>query len=244
MTYHDNSNPYAASNRPRPLIELIPDNHDDIDASDEEDSFYGKDDDFLLPKNLHHKIDRLPRRVKRYSAIGLAGAFVFLLSWWTIFGPRYAAYKHEYRLMDEPPEMVYGSNARHSFKDLIQVSDLGVEYLPTKGKRLVFVGDVHGCRKELEHLLKKVDFKHKHDHLILTGDMVSKGRNNLHCRRRQVLIIIVQAPTPRASSSSSKTLAHPVSAATGKTSSSSPSPKPNGTTPPPPPPPPTTSPST
>jgi len=180
MTYYDN--PYAhASKRTTPLIHLIPDNHDDLDASDEEEGFYGKDEDFLIPKTIHNKIDRLPRRVKRYSVVGLAGAFVFLICWWRVFGPRYAAYKHELRLMDEPPLMAYGSNARHDFKDMIQVSDLDVQHLPSKGKRLVFVGDVHGCRKELEHLLKKVNFKHKHDHLILTGDMVSKGKDVIYC---------------------------------------------------------------
>jgi hypothetical protein len=49
------------------------------------------------------------------------------------------------------------------------------QHLPKKGHRLVFVGDVHGCREELEHLLKKTNFDKKHDHLVLTGDMIAKG---------------------------------------------------------------------
>ncbi len=45
-----------------------------------------------------------------------------------------------------------------------------------KGKRrLVFVGDIHGCKEELLHLLSKVDFDPTTDHLIATGDVVSKG---------------------------------------------------------------------
>jgi len=173
MTYYDD-NPYAPKSR-TPLLDLIPDHNDDLYASDEEDSFYGKEDDFLISKKWQHRIDRLPRRVKRYSFAGIVVTFVFLISWWTIFGPRYAAYRHELNLMNEAPEMAYGANAHPNFKDMIQVKDMDEQHLPKKGKRLVFVGDVHGCRKELEHLLKKVDFKHKHDHLILTGDMVSKG---------------------------------------------------------------------
>jgi hypothetical protein len=37
------------------------------------------------------------------------------------------------------------------------------------------VGDVHGCKKELEHLMRKVEFVRGRDHLILTGDIIAKG---------------------------------------------------------------------
>lgn len=37
------------------------------------------------------------------------------------------------------------------------------------------VGDVHGMKKSLLELLEKIDFDSKHDHLILAGDMISKG---------------------------------------------------------------------
>ncbi|EXJ69770.1 uncharacterized protein A1O5_06841 [Cladophialophora psammophila CBS 110553] len=49
----------------------------------------------------------------------------------------------------------------------------------SKKKRLVFVGDIHGCRKELEALLKKVHFHPSTDHLISVGDIVSKGPDSL-----------------------------------------------------------------
>ena len=77
--------------------------------------------------------------------------------------------------MDTTPAMSYGNNARPEFKGMIQVRDMDQQHLPKKHSRLVFVGDVHGCRDELEHLLKKIDFNHKHDHLVLTGDMIAKG---------------------------------------------------------------------
>ncbi|KAF2821506.1 Metallo-dependent phosphatase [Ophiobolus disseminans] len=173
MTYYADK-PYAFKSR-TPLIDLIPDHHDDLDASDEEDSFYGKEDDFLIPARWQQRIDRLPRRIKRFFVAGFAFAFLFLVSWWAYLGPQYAAYRHELKLMNEAPGMAFGSNAHPGFKDMIQLKKMDEHYLPKKGKRLVFVGDVHGCRKELEHLMKKVDFRHKHDHLILTGDMISKG---------------------------------------------------------------------
>jgi hypothetical protein len=175
MTYY-RDDPYAPKT-PTPLIDLIPDIREDLDVSDEEDSFYGKEDDFLVSKNWHDNIDRLPRRIKRYFCIGFAIAVIFLISWWTHFGPRAAANRQELADMDATPEMSYGSSVRPNFKGMIQVSDMDEEHLPKKGKRLVFVGDVHGCREELEHLLKKVDFNHKHDHLVLTGDMIAKGMN-------------------------------------------------------------------
>lgn len=50
---------------------------------------------------------------------------------------------------------------------------------PEGKRRLVFVGDIHGCKKELLHLLEKVGFNAKKDHLIATGDTVSKGPDNV-----------------------------------------------------------------
>jgi hypothetical protein len=64
--------------------------------------------------------------------------------------------------------------------DLIRVQDLPSTYLPETGKhrssgKLVVVGDVHGMKESLLELLQKADFDEKHDHLILAGDMISKG---------------------------------------------------------------------
>lgn len=48
---------------------------------------------------------------------------------------------------------------------------------PKPSRRLILVGDVHGALDELKALLEKVDFDpgNHADHLVLTGDMVSKG---------------------------------------------------------------------
>lgn len=65
-------------------------------------------------------------------------------------------------------------------KNMVKLMDLPPSYLPQVGKhnpkeRLIVVGDVHGMRESLEELLHKVKFDKKHDHLILAGDMISKG---------------------------------------------------------------------
>ena len=79
-----------------------------------------------------------------------------------------------------PDDKQYGVNARPGFKDMIQLLDLPSNYLPEIGKnkhpgRLVVVGDVHGMKEALMDLLDKVKFDDKHDHLILAGDLISKG---------------------------------------------------------------------
>jgi hypothetical protein len=74
----------------------------------------------------------------------------------------------------------YGENAQPPFAEMIHVQDLPSNLLPETGKhrsagRLVIVGDVHGMKTALEALLKKIGFVKEEDHLILAGDMISKG---------------------------------------------------------------------
>ena len=64
---------------------------------------------------------------------------------------------------------------RPEFEGMIQLKTLDKKHLPVENKRLVVIGDVHGCRKELEALLEKVKFDMDNDHLILTGDIINKG---------------------------------------------------------------------
>ncbi|KAL2424408.1 hypothetical protein ABEF95_010196 [Exophiala dermatitidis] len=79
---------------------------------------------------------------------------------------------------------VFGANARPQFTDMVHLQDLDPSLVPgslnekgelSKKKRLVFIGDIHGCREELEELLQKIKFNPTTDHLIATGDIVNKG---------------------------------------------------------------------
>lgn len=80
---------------------------------------------------------------------------------------------------------LFGSNLRPTFPNMIQVKDLDPKYIPraTAPKhptadnvnRLIFVGDVHGCLDELKALLERVNFNAETDHLISTGDLITKG---------------------------------------------------------------------
>lgn len=66
----------------------------------------------------------------------------------------------------------------------VRIQELDSRYLPggvkdSAGKRrLVFVGDIHGCARELKKLLKKVEFDEQLDHLVHVGDVISKGPDN------------------------------------------------------------------
>ncbi|KAL3422390.1 ser thr protein phosphatase family [Phlyctema vagabunda] len=80
---------------------------------------------------------------------------------------------------EQIPEQYIGA-ATPAFADMTQLMDLPASYVPETGKhrkdgRLVIVGDVHGMKESLEKLLKKIKFDKKHDHLVLAGDMISKG---------------------------------------------------------------------
>ncbi|KIX09259.1 uncharacterized protein Z518_00338 [Rhinocladiella mackenziei CBS 650.93] len=84
---------------------------------------------------------------------------------------------------------VFGTNVRPPFPGMIHIQSLDPDLLPQSSKkpggrtfhkkRLIFIGDIHGCREELESLLKKVQFDPRTDHLIAVGDVVSKGPDSL-----------------------------------------------------------------
>src|SRR4051812_27873593 len=45
----------------------------------------------------------------------------------------------------------------------------------TNNKRLVIIGDTHGRLTALRSLLDKISFNNRTDHLILAGDLLTKG---------------------------------------------------------------------
>ncbi|KAI9684787.1 MAG: hypothetical protein M1829_000162 [Trizodia sp. TS-e1964] len=80
-------------------------------------------------------------------------------------------------------ENIFALNHKPKFSDMIQVMTMDSSLLPNsqrqkhgnRKRRLLLVGDVHGCRNELIALLDKISFSPQYDHLVLTGDMISKG---------------------------------------------------------------------
>ena len=84
---------------------------------------------------------------------------------------------------------VFGTNTRPFFQDMVYIDQLDQNHLPdprasrhsnpADGQRLIFVGDIHGCNKELKALMEKLHFDPAKDHLVTTGDMIAKGPHSL-----------------------------------------------------------------
>jgi hypothetical protein len=106
------------------------------------------------------------------------------LGTWAAYTRYYRPHMEELALTESVMDGPVGAYAAHSqpeFPDMVLVQTLDQSLAPTSGEqkdrngRLVIVGDVHGMKDELVKLLDKVQFDRETDHLILTGDMISKG---------------------------------------------------------------------
>ncbi|KAL1971020.1 hypothetical protein VTN77DRAFT_2854 [Rasamsonia byssochlamydoides] len=121
-------------------------------------------------------------KFRRYLTMYVILLSVFWAGWKGILKPRLDEHAALIKSLDiESQQKVggwFGSNARPPLADIIQTRTLDPSLLPREGngRRLVIVGDVHGCKDELDKLLKKVSFDTSAgDHLIFTGDMINKG---------------------------------------------------------------------
>ena len=47
------------------------------------------------------------------------------------------------------------------------------------GQRVLVISDIHGCRALLVRLLKKLDYRPGTDALVLAGDLLTKGEENM-----------------------------------------------------------------
>ncbi|KAE8551849.1 hypothetical protein EYB25_005739 [Talaromyces marneffei] len=126
--------------------------------------------------------------VKR-SLLGSAASLMLLYMAWEFYMLQPSSLE-EYPVIFEPLNMeILGSlsdwempNRRPEFSDLPAMKTLDPAFLPDyeqsffsfRRRRLVFIGDVHGCFDELEELLRKISLTRR-DHLIFTGDMINKG---------------------------------------------------------------------
>jgi len=109
---------------------------------------------------------------------------LLVLGTWAVFTQYYRPRMEQLALTKSVMKGPVGAYAAHSqpeFTDMVLVQMLDQSLVPTSGiqkdrnSRLVIVGDVHGMKNELVKLLDKVQFNRNTDHLILAGDMISKG---------------------------------------------------------------------
>lgn len=172
----------------RPLIDFVTNDwrtdsryQEDIYASDEYESLYRREeDDYWVHPRWKNMISyqRVPRKVQRYLLIYVALLIATWVSWTWFIRPDWEKNKELESQLNAKPTSVFGSNMRPEFSDMTQVKTLDSALLPSEHQlmqRLVVVGDVHGCKEELQKLLEKVSFRSATDHLILTGDIIDKG---------------------------------------------------------------------
>ncbi|KFH42058.1 Serine/threonine-protein phosphatase-like protein [Hapsidospora chrysogenum ATCC 11550] len=73
--------------------------------------------------------------------------------------------------------MVYGEYNRPALDGITLVDALPDEYIPTweNRRRLIIIGDIHGMDTPLDTILGEIPYDEERDHIISTGDMISKG---------------------------------------------------------------------
>ncbi|KAI5291376.1 hypothetical protein KEM52_000191 [Ascosphaera acerosa] len=168
-----------------------------------------------------HRLRQLigsPRRLFRLRTLiyllTLAAVYVV----WSRVAASYAEYREEHAILQSLDYRNrgragwFGANKVPTFEDFVFLKQLDAEFVPSStppaagkrtSKRLVIVGDVHGCFEELQQLLNRIDFTPPsyfsspssssassssskalsvpsdsdipHDHLIFTGGLIAGG---------------------------------------------------------------------
>ncbi|EQL33003.1 hypothetical protein BDFG_04901 [Blastomyces dermatitidis ATCC 26199] len=125
-------------------------------------------------------------RFRRYIIVYVILVWIFLGSWVRLISPRLKEHEELSRALDVNARDSnlgwFGSNALPKFDDLVYLRLLDPALRPSENadsaqkRRLIVIGDVHGCLDELESLLQKAEFDPKNgDHLIFTGNLIAKG---------------------------------------------------------------------
>ncbi|KAF1822275.1 Metallo-dependent phosphatase [Dissoconium aciculare CBS 342.82] len=136
------------------------------------------EDDASFPNATYRLVTshRFRRLVILVATIALALGF----TWKEYIGPQIHRQQDLLAFMS-PNNGTYGIAQGGHDKDLVKIMHLdpslipGGQSDPEGRRRLIFIGDVHGCRQELQHVLRKSNFNEETDQLILVGDVVSKG---------------------------------------------------------------------
>ncbi|KAL2809588.1 Metallo-dependent phosphatase-like protein [Aspergillus granulosus] len=127
-------------------------------------------------------------RFRRYVVVYLSLVVACWLGWQYFLHPRLEENSALLHSLDPKQKSKvggwFGASATPQLDEVIQMKELDKALLPATvvpeegyeaERRLIVIGDVHGCKSELEQLLDQVAFDAKHDHLIFTGDLIEKG---------------------------------------------------------------------
>lgn len=182
----------------QPLLSQIPGQHFDEkgyqgyhDFDDGDDTDYDEEDEPGCCDTKHERscVNRVGAHVRSRRAAKLfafflgIGLVIFACLHWVVY-PALVDLEMQGGFVQNGEEQLEtigaarGGDFQHG---TIKIQDLDERYIPggdndPQGeRRLIFVGDIHGCKEELLKLLEKVDFNPSLDHLIATGDTINKG---------------------------------------------------------------------
>lgn len=125
------------------------------------------------------------RRFRRMMLFFLLFCAALFWVWKAYLRPRFQAeWGFQEGFLHQTINGTYGIAQAGDF-DGVRIKDLPPALVPggrvdQEGKRrLVFIGDIHGCKVELVKLLEELSYNGKTDHLITVGDVVSKGPDSI-----------------------------------------------------------------
>ncbi|KAL4913948.1 Metallo-dependent phosphatase-like protein [Aspergillus aurantiobrunneus] len=113
-------------------------------------------------------------RFRRYAIVYLGLLVLCFLGWQFVLHPRSTNNSAIMTSSDSNQKVKVGE-----LDPALLPASLAPEDDRSSGRRLIFIGDVHGCKPELERLLDEVSFDKARDHLIFVGDLITKGPDSL-----------------------------------------------------------------
>ncbi|GAB7360215.1 hypothetical protein MBLNU230_g7976t1 [Neophaeotheca triangularis] len=152
-----------------------------LDQEEREYGFCDLEDETSMPNVVYRKT--LGNRRFRMVAVYVLAIFATLFWVWRTFCASPVGLVGGTR-GDNADGMFDVARKHHHYRGYDRIRDIDPALIPggkadSEGKRrLIFVGDIHGCKEELLRLMDKINFDSSRDHLVATGDVVTKGPDN------------------------------------------------------------------
>ena len=147
----------------------------------------------ILPIRLTQDDLRQALKTSRVQRLIALLAFVLIVAavyWYNLRSQYVSQHRAAWRWINaENSEHFSTETSSHGrFARVTLLETLDSKYLPRtrkanpqrsgKKRRLIFVGDIHGCLEELQALLAKARYNPTKDHIIALGDMINKGSDS------------------------------------------------------------------
>lgn len=177
----------------RPLIDRVVNNWHHQDEKRSDKVYYDSDSDDDEDRELTHCCDLdgdasfvnlchafcINRKVRRAMFLIIVASFALFFLCSGFLMPAWREQQALVEGLDNPDS--FGHQMPNKLSGITQLQQISPDHIPggrsdPDGKRrLIFIGDIHGCKHELLELLKAVGFRKDTDKIIATGDVLAKG---------------------------------------------------------------------